>query len=205
MLGLSFLLLLVAFRSLLVPIQAAVTNLISVGAAFGILTAAFQWGWALPFIGPDSPYGTVPIASYVPLMMFAALFGLSMDYEVFFVSSVQGHHLGGEDARAAVRSGLASSAQGHRRGGGHHDLRLRLVHPERGPDHQAVRCRPLGGCSLAGVWCWRSPRLSSSWRDDARGGSPRARPVLPHMDVEGAGAQAKAPVESMPSGTTAAS
>jgi predicted RND superfamily exporter protein len=110
-LGLSFLLLLIAFRSLLVPVQAAVTNLICVGAAFGILTAAFQWGWALPVIGLDSPYGTVPIASYVPLMMFAALFGLSMDYEVFFVSSVQGHHLGGEDPRSAVRSGLASSAK----------------------------------------------------------------------------------------------
>ena len=110
-LALTFLLLLLAFRSLLVPVQAAVTNLLSVGAAFGILTAAFQWGWAIPIIGPDSPYGTVPIASYVPLMMFAALFGLSMDYEVFFVSHVQGRRAAGDDARSAVRHGLAASAK----------------------------------------------------------------------------------------------
>ena len=110
-LALSFLLLLIAFRSLLVPVQAAVMNLLSVGAAFGILTAAFQWGWAIPFIGIDAPYGTVPVASYVPLMMFAALFGLSMDYEVFLISHVQGAHLGGADARTAVRRGLAESAK----------------------------------------------------------------------------------------------
>ncbi|TAK68178.1 MAG: MMPL family transporter [Actinomycetota bacterium] len=110
-LALSFVLLLVAFRSLLVPVQAAVTNLLSVGAAFGVLTACFEWGWGLSLVGLDSPYGTVPIASYVPLMMFAALFGLSMDYQVFLVSQVQSHHAAGETARQAVRSGLAGSAR----------------------------------------------------------------------------------------------
>ena len=88
-LALSFLLLMVAFRSLLVPVQAAITNLLSVGAALGVLTAVFQWGWGLSLIGLDAPGGTVPIASYVPLMMFAVLFGLSMDYEVFMVSRIQ--------------------------------------------------------------------------------------------------------------------
>ena len=68
--------------------QAAVTNLLCVGAAFGVLVAAFQWGWGLDLVGLSTPYGTVPIASYVPLMMFAALFGLSMDYEVFLVSQI---------------------------------------------------------------------------------------------------------------------
>jgi uncharacterized membrane protein YdfJ with MMPL/SSD domain len=110
-LALSFILLMIAFRSLLIPLQAAVMNLLCVGAAFGVLTATFQWGWGLNLIGLPSPYGTVPIASYVPLMMFAALFGLSMDYEVFLVSQIAAHHAAGEDARQAVRSGLAASAK----------------------------------------------------------------------------------------------
>jgi uncharacterized membrane protein YdfJ with MMPL/SSD domain len=108
---LSFLLLMVAFRSLLVPVQAALTNLLSVGAALGVLTAVFQWGWGLSLIGLDAPRGTVPIASYVPLMMFAVLFGLSMDYEVFMVSRIAQHHAEGEDPRSAVTSGLG--AAGH--------------------------------------------------------------------------------------------
>jgi uncharacterized membrane protein YdfJ with MMPL/SSD domain len=110
-LALSFLLLMVAFRSLLIPLQAAITNLLCVGAAFGVLTATFQWGWGLHLIGLPSPYGTVPIASYVPLMMFAALFGLSMDYEVFLVSQIAQRHAAGEEPRQAVRSGLAAAAR----------------------------------------------------------------------------------------------
>jgi uncharacterized membrane protein YdfJ with MMPL/SSD domain len=109
-LGLSFLLLMLAFRSLLVPLQAAVTNLLSVGAALGVLTAVFQWGWGLSAIGLDAPRGTVPIASYVPLMMFAVLFGLSMDYEVFLVSRIQQHHAAGEEPSQAVVSGLGAGA-----------------------------------------------------------------------------------------------
>jgi uncharacterized membrane protein YdfJ with MMPL/SSD domain len=110
-LALSFLLLLFAFRSLLIPVQASITNLLSATASFGILTACFQWGWGLELINLDSPYGTVPIASYVPLMMFAALFGLSMDYEVFFISTVQGFHAKGMSHEDAMRAGLASSAR----------------------------------------------------------------------------------------------
>jgi uncharacterized membrane protein YdfJ with MMPL/SSD domain len=110
-LALSFLLLMIAFRSLLVPLQAALMNLLCVGAAFGVLTATFQWGWGLNLIGLPSPYGTVPIASYVPLMMFAALFGLSMDYEVFLVSQIALHRAAGEEPRQAVRSGLAAAAK----------------------------------------------------------------------------------------------
>ena len=107
---LSFVLLMIAFRSLLVPLQAAVMNLLSVAAALGVLTACFQWGWGLQLIGLDAPRGTVPIASYVPLMMFAVLFGLSMDYEVFLVSRIQQHHAAGEDPREAVTSGLGAGA-----------------------------------------------------------------------------------------------
>jgi uncharacterized membrane protein YdfJ with MMPL/SSD domain len=108
---LGFLLLMVAFRSLLIPLQAAVTNLLSAAAAFGVLTAVFQWGWGISQVGIDTPDTSVPIASYVPLMMFAVLFGLSMDYEVFLVSHVQMHHHQGEEARQAVSSGLGSSAR----------------------------------------------------------------------------------------------
>lgn len=108
---LGFLLLMVAFRSLLIPLQAAVTNLLSAAAAFGVLTAAFQWGWGISLLGIDTADSSVPIASYVPLMMFAGLFGLSMDYEVFLVSHVQQHVHGGEEARSAVESGLGASAK----------------------------------------------------------------------------------------------
>ena len=109
--ALSFCLLMIAFRSLLIPAQAALTNLLCAAASFGVLTAWFQWGWGLGLVGLDNPYGTVPIASYVPLMMFAALFGLSMDYEVFFVSQVQHHYAEGSDVRTAVRRGLAAAAR----------------------------------------------------------------------------------------------
>jgi uncharacterized membrane protein YdfJ with MMPL/SSD domain len=108
---LGFLLLMVAFRSLLVPLQAAVTNILSALAAFGILTACFQWGWGISLVGIDTASDTVPIASYVPLMMFAVLFGLSMDYEVFLVSHIQTHHAAGEPARQAAASGLRSSGR----------------------------------------------------------------------------------------------
>jgi uncharacterized membrane protein YdfJ with MMPL/SSD domain len=108
---LGFLLLMIAFRSILVPLQAAVTNVLSAAAAFGILTATFQWGWGIDLVGLDTAQDTVPIASYVPLMMFAVLFGLSMDYEVFLVSHIQQSHLGGAPARQAAASGLAASAR----------------------------------------------------------------------------------------------
>jgi uncharacterized membrane protein YdfJ with MMPL/SSD domain len=108
---LGFLLLMIAFRSLLIPLQAAITNVLSAAAAFGVLTAAFQWGWGVSLLGIDTADGSVPIASYVPLMMFAGLFGLSMDYEVFLVSHVQQHHHAGEEAREAVQAALASSAR----------------------------------------------------------------------------------------------
>lgn len=104
-------LLMLAFRSLLVPLQAAITNILSAAAAFGVLTATFQWGWGINLVGLDTASGSVPIASYVPLMMFAGLFGLSMDYEVFLVSHIQKHHAEGEAARRAVASGLAASAR----------------------------------------------------------------------------------------------
>jgi uncharacterized membrane protein YdfJ with MMPL/SSD domain len=110
--ALSFIVLMAAYRSLIVPAQAALTNVLAVTAAFGVLTAVFQWGWGLSLVGIDVPSGTDPIASYVPLMMFAVLFGLSMDYQVFLLSQIEHfRHAQGLDARQAVAAGLESSAR----------------------------------------------------------------------------------------------
>jgi RND superfamily putative drug exporter len=106
--GLSFLLLLVVFRSVLVPLQAAVMNILSIGAAYGVVVAVFQWGWAKGLFGLQS---TVPIVSFVPMMMFAILFGLSMDYEVFLMSRVREKWVATGDNRASVVGGLASTAR----------------------------------------------------------------------------------------------
>jgi putative drug exporter of the RND superfamily len=106
--ALSFVLLILAFRTVVVPPQAAVMNLLSIGASYGVLTAIFQYGWLSGLIGLDGP---VPIVSYVPLFMFAILFGLSMDYEVFLVSQIEEHIHAGENNRSAVISGLITSAR----------------------------------------------------------------------------------------------
>jgi uncharacterized membrane protein YdfJ with MMPL/SSD domain len=109
--ALSFVVLLTAFRSVVVAAQAAVANILSVAAAFGVLTAVFQWGWGLSFVGLDTASGTDPIASYVPLMMFAVLFGLSMDYQVFLLSQIQHHRAAHGSDRDAVAGGLAAGAR----------------------------------------------------------------------------------------------
>jgi putative drug exporter of the RND superfamily len=105
---LSFFLLLLAFRSVLLPLKAAVANLLSVGAAYGIVTLVFQEGHGATLIGLD---GAVPIASYVPLLMFTILFGLSMDYEVFLLSQIQEHYLESGDTRKAIVDGLANTGR----------------------------------------------------------------------------------------------
>jgi RND superfamily putative drug exporter len=106
--ALSFCLLILAFRTVVVPAQAAVMNLLSIGASYGVLMAIFQYGWLHGVIGLPS---SVPIVSYVPLFMFAILFGLSMDYEVFLVSQVEEHVHAGEDNKTSVVSGLVTSAR----------------------------------------------------------------------------------------------
>ena len=106
--ALSFVLLILAFRTVVIPPQAALMNLLSIGASYGVLTAVFQYGWLSSLIGLSGP---VPIVSYVPLFMFAILFGLSMDYEVFLVSQIEEHVHAGEDNRGSVISGLVTSAR----------------------------------------------------------------------------------------------
>ena len=106
--GLSFILLLIAFRSVLIPVQAAAMNLLGVAASYGMLVAVFQWGWGTELIGLS---GDVPIVSFVPLMMFAILFGLSMDYEVFLVTHIQEEYQQGADNETAVVRGVSRSAR----------------------------------------------------------------------------------------------
>ena len=106
--ALSLVLLLVVFRSVLVPLKAAVMNLLSVGAAYGVLVMVFQWGWGADLIGLES---TVPILSFIPLFMFAILFGLSMDYEVFLLSRVREEYLRTGDNDEAVVRGLAGTGR----------------------------------------------------------------------------------------------
>jgi RND superfamily putative drug exporter len=106
--GLSFIVLLLAFRSLLVPLKAAAMNLLSVAAAYGVLTAVFQLGWGSSLIGLDHP---IPIVSFVPLLMFAILFGLSMDYEVFLLTQMREHYKQTGKADRAVIEGLANTGR----------------------------------------------------------------------------------------------
>jgi RND superfamily putative drug exporter len=101
-------LLVLAFRTVVIPPQAALMNILSIGASYGVLTAIFQYGWLSGLIGLP---GAVPIVSYVPLFMFAILFGLSMDYEVFLVSQIEEHVHAGEDNKQSVVSGLVTSAR----------------------------------------------------------------------------------------------
>ena len=107
MLALSFLLLMVVFRSLLVPLKAVIMNLLSIGAAYGIVVALFQWGWLSDITGVQP----APIEPWVPMMLFAIVFGLSMDYEVFLLSRVreEWHRTG--DSRTSVADGLAATAK----------------------------------------------------------------------------------------------
>jgi RND superfamily putative drug exporter len=106
--ALSFLVLLIAFRSLLVPIKAAAMNLLSVAAAYGVVTAVFQLGWGSSLIGLDH---AIPIVSFVPLLMFAILFGLSMDYEVFLLTQMREHFTKYGDEKRAVVEGLANTGR----------------------------------------------------------------------------------------------
>ncbi|MFE0462324.1 MMPL family transporter [Kitasatospora sp. NPDC058965] len=106
--GLAFLIILAVFRGLLVALKAAVLNLLSIGASYGVVVAAFQWGWLGPALGVN---GKVPIESYVPMMMFAIVFGLSMDYEVFLLSRVHEAWVRTGDSRASVAHALEITAR----------------------------------------------------------------------------------------------
>ena len=166
-LAMSFVLLMLVFRSVLVPLKAVVLNLLSIGAAYGVMVMVFQWGWAGGLIGLES---TVPIVSFIPMFMFAILFGLSMDYEVFLLSRVREEYVATRDNQTSIVNGIASTGRvitsaalimisvflafvlgedaGHedvRPRPGHGDLRGRhaRAHGARAGDHDPSRRRQL--------------------------------------------------------------
>jgi RND superfamily putative drug exporter len=106
--GLSFIVLMIVFRSVWVPLKAAILNVLSVGAAYGVVVAVFQWGWFADLFGIDE---TVPIMPLAPMLMFAILFGLSMDYEVFLVSRIREQFLLHGDAHRAVIEGMRTTGR----------------------------------------------------------------------------------------------
>lgn len=106
--GAAMLLMLLTFRSPLLALKAGLTNLMSIGASYGVLVAVFQWGWGSGLVGVPQP---VPIVSYVPMLMFAIIFGLSMDYEVFLLSRIRESWQRGADNRESVTHGLSVTAR----------------------------------------------------------------------------------------------
>ena len=103
-LALSFLLLMAVFRSLVVPIKAVIMNLLSIGAAYGVVVAIFQWGWLKSLVGISEPG---PIEAWAPMMLFTILFGLSMDYEIFLLSRIREDYNRSHDNGLAVANGVA--------------------------------------------------------------------------------------------------
>ncbi|HSK96312.1 MAG TPA: MMPL family transporter, partial [Euzebyales bacterium] len=106
-LAVSFVLLMTVFRSLLVPVKAVIMNVLSIAAAYGVVVAVFQWGWGGSLLGIEGG----PINPYVPMMLFAIVFGLSMDYEVFMLSRIREEYDRTGDAAGSVADGLASTAR----------------------------------------------------------------------------------------------
>jgi len=104
----SFLLLMVVFRSLLVPLKAVIMNLLGIGAAYGVIVLVFQWQWGASLVGVEE---SLPIISFLPMFMFAILFGLSMDYEVFLMSRIREEYLRTGDNTASVSAGISHTAR----------------------------------------------------------------------------------------------
>ena len=106
--AISFVLLTIAFRSVVIATKAAILNILSIGAAYGVIVAIFEWGWGKSLIGLQS---TLPIPAYVPMLVFCIVFGLSMDYEVFLLSRVHEAWLDTSDAHRSVAIGIGATAR----------------------------------------------------------------------------------------------
>jgi RND superfamily putative drug exporter len=190
---LSALLLLLVFRSIVVPVQAAILNLLTVGAALGVTVAVFQWGWLGGILGVQKG----PIEAWVPVIMFAVVFGLSMDYEVFLVSRIREQWLLRRDASAAVAEGVSLTGRvitaaaaimvcvflsfvlGDERTLKEFGFALAVAVFL---DALVVRCMLLpASLELIGPITWRLPR----WLESR----------LPHINIEGAPTPAPDPVE----------
>ncbi len=191
---LSFLLLMTVFRSVAVPLTAAVMNMLSTGAALGIVTAIFQWGWAASLFGIDK---TGPIEAFLPVMLFPIVFGLSMDYEVFLVSRIyeEWHRRG--DNTEAVKHGLAVTGRTITAAaaimvlvfaafvlGGDRVIKLFGIGLASAVFLDALIVRSIivpAVMMLLGEWNWKLPRVFDR--------------VLPHLNVEGEAARSEEPHE----------
>jgi RND superfamily putative drug exporter len=190
---LSALLLLVMFRSVVIAVQAAAMNLLSIGGALGVIVAVFQWGWLGSLLGIQKG----PVEPWIPVLMFAVVFGLSMDYEVFLVSRVREEWVRSRDASAAVGDGIAFTGRvisaaaaimvcvflsfmlGNERTIKEFGFGLAAAVFL---DALVVRCVLLPAVlELLGPATWRLPR----WLDTR----------LPHINIEGSAARAPAPSE----------
>ena len=138
-LALSFVLLMLVFRSVLVPLKAVLLNLLSIGAAYGVMVAVFQWGWGGALIGLEA---TVPIVSFIPMFLFAILFGLSMDYEVFLLSRVREEYLRTGDNGTAIVRGISGTARVITSAALIMVRGVPVLRRRRGPVDQDVRARP---------------------------------------------------------------
>ncbi len=181
---LSFVLLMAVFRSILVPLKAVVMNLLSIGAAYGVIVAIFQWGWASGLIGVAKPG---PIDAWIPMFLFAIVFGLSMDYEVFLLSRIKEEYDRTKDNAVAVADGLAVTARVITAAALDHVLRVRRLRARRRPIAEAVRIRAgdrradrrhdrSHGVRTGHHGVARRPQLvDPEWLDR----------ILPNIDVEG--------------------
>ncbi len=140
---LSFVLLMLVFRSLLVPLKAVIMNLLSIGAAYGVIVAIFQWGWLKDVVGIGKEG---PIEAWVPMMLFAIVFGLSMDYEVFLLSRIKEEYDRTHDNADAVAARPRQDRTPHHRRRRDHDLRVRQLRALRpaGPQAHRIRARVRG-------------------------------------------------------------
>ena len=138
MVGLALVLLLLIFRSIVVPVVAALGFLLTIGVSFGAVVAVYQWGWLSGIFGVDTP---APIISFLPILLIGVLFGLAMDYQVFMVSGMRESYVHGAEAKKAVVSGWSAGARVVTAAGDHHGVGVRRLHPGAGHDHRLDRLR----------------------------------------------------------------
>ena len=169
--GLAVLLLMVVFRSVLVPVKAALGFLLSVGAAFGVLVAVFQWGWAADLIGIEQ---TGPVMSLMPILIIGIVFGLAMDYEVFLLTRMREAYAHGASPDEAIVERFPAQRTCGGRGGDHHDQRVRRVHRDAAarPSRRWASVWPPPSPSTPSWSGWRSPPRSWHCSATGPGGSP---------------------------------
>ena len=200
--GLSVLLLMVVFRSILVPVKATIGFILSTGASFGAVVAVFQWGWFNTILNVDQ---TGPLISFLPIMLMAVLFGLSMDYEVFLMSRMKEEYLRSDDPQRAIVDGFVGSSRVVTAAAVIMLAVFAAFVPDGDPDVKPIAFALAIGVfadaflvrmlfapavlKLFGRSAWSLPRRLGAW--------------LPHVDVEGEGLHERVRLESWPAGREA--